>query len=360
MKALIAVAVLALPYCLAAQTISSAPDTKAIFEHAKAASVLVLAGDGQGRVSAIAAGVIVSKDGEILTAYHAIKGAAAVQVRMASGEIFDHVEQLGVDERRDVVALKISAGALPALTVGSSANLALGDPVFAVTNASGLSWMATEGVLYAVSPANEIHGAGSGFNLLRFTAAVAPGATGGALVDRASELVGIITCPKEAAAPFAVPIENVAGLAEVGPRIALGSGASLQVVPEQAEAPQPSPAASGSDPKLLLADAKTICIQSETAFLTVDTLQRALFQQKDWAKLGLTIVESPRTADLIIKVDRLIFTNIHTYVISSKATGIVLASGKVAAFNGIIASGPMGKEIVKIFADARLPAGPAK
>jgi len=47
-------------------------------------------------------------------------------------------------------------------------------------------------------------------------------------------------------------------------------------------------------------------------------------------------------------------------VITSRETGIVLASGKIAALNGIIASGPMGKEIVKIFADARLPAGPAK
>jgi hypothetical protein len=55
----------------------------------------------------------------------------------------------------------------------------------------------------------------------------------------------------------------------------------------------------------------------------------------------------------------LIFTHIHTYVLTDRKTGIVLASGRITALDGIVASGPMAEQIVKILAAARLPAQPA-
>jgi hypothetical protein len=361
MKAHIVAAFAAISLCAAAQEGLPAPDSKAIYEHTKAASVLILSGDASGRVYSIATGVVITKNGVIFAPLHAVKGAAAVQVRLANGEIFDRVEMLGSDERRDVAALKISAGALPALIPGSTASVALGDPVYAVTNSSGFTWVTTEGILFAISPAEEISGAGSGFNLLRFTAAVAPGANGGALVDLHGSLIGIITGPKGAASPFAVPLESVLGLPEAGPRTTFGSGVSLQIISQQAETvPQPSTTTANTDPKQILKNAKTIYVHSKTAFLTVDTLDHALMQQKEWPDLGLTIVADPSAADLLIEVDRIVFTNVHTYVLSDRKTSIVLGSGKVSAFNGIIASDPMAKEIVDIFTAARLtaPVGP--
>jgi len=344
---------LALP--IAAQTTPQAPDAKAIFETAKAATVIVLAGEGAGRLHSLATGVIISKDGVILTALHAVKGAAEVQVRMANGDVFDRVDLLGSDERRDIAALKISAGALPALAIGSTATLSAGDPVYAVTNASGLTWSATEGILSAIRPADEVPGAGSGFRLLQFTAPVAPGSSGGALVDKAGALIGIVTSGKDNAA-FAIPIENVLGLADSGRRIPLGSGAALQM-PAQANAsvPESSAAISGFAPKDALKKAKTIFIRSKTQFLTVDTLDRALIMQKDWPKLELVIVQDPRVADLLIELDRPLFTYVHTFVIVDKRTSVLLGSGKVTAFDGTIASPDLAKQIVKIFVDARLP-----
>jgi hypothetical protein len=358
MKTLGVAACLAFPLFVSAQQTSSAPDAKAIFEQTKAGTVIVLAGEGAGRLNSIATGVVVSKDGEILTAYHAIKGALEVQIRMANGDVFDRVEQLGVDERRDIVALKISAGALTALTPGSTATLAQGDPVYAVTNANGLAWSATEGIFSAVRSADEVPGAGSGYRMLEFTAPIAPGASGGALVDRNGNLIGIITRGNGSAA-FAVPIESILGLPDAGPRIALGSGSLLRMPAQQAaEIPQSSAAIASADPKAILKNARTIFINSKTSFLTVDTLERDLLLEKDWPKLGLTIVGDPRVADLMIEIDRPLFTYIHTFVITDKRTTIILGTGKVTAFDGTIASGGLADDIVKIFASARLPETP--
>jgi hypothetical protein len=343
-----------------AAPLAAQPDANAIFERTKAATVIILTGEGAGRLHSIATGVVISKDGVLLTALHVIKGAAEVQVRMADGEVYDRVQLLGSDERRDVAALKISAAVLPALTPGNSSTLSQGDHLYAVTNANGLAWSATEGILSAIRPAEEIPGAGSGFRLLQFSAPVAPGSSGGALVDRSGVLVGIITS-SNGNSGFAVPIENVLGLPDSGRRIALGSGSSLQMpMKSAADTPQSSAALAGSDPSQILKNARTVYILSKTAFLTVDTLDRALALDKDWPKLGLTIVQDPRVADLRIEIDRPLFTYIHTFVISDKRTSIVLGSGKVTAFDGTIASGGIAREIVKIFAPLRLSPPPKK
>jgi putative serine protease PepD len=355
MKAILALIFAAFALTLTAQQPPSSQAPTAIFEKTKAATVIILAGEGAGRLTSISTGVIISKDGVILTALHAIKGAAEVQVRTPNGETFDRVDLLGSDERRDVAALKISAGALPAITLGSTSNLVQGDPVYAVTNAGGLTWSATEGILSAIRPADEVPGAGSGFRLLQFTAPVAPGSSGGALVDRTGALIGIITSGKGPAA-FAVPIESVLGLPDSGRRVALGSGSSLQMpAAVAAGVPQSSAAIAGADPKQILKTARTVYIHSKTMFLTVDTLDRALVLQKNWAELGLTIVQDPRVADLLIEIDRPLFTYIHTFVIVDKKTSIVLDSGKVTAIDGTVASDGLARDIVKAFAAVRLP-----
>ena len=359
MKTILVLALATFCVSVTGQQTPPASDIQAIFEHTKTATVIILAGEGAGRLNSVATGVIVSKDGVIFTALHAIKGAAEVQVRLANGDVFDRVQLLGSDERRDVAAIKIAAGALSALTPGSTASMVQGDPVYAVTNADALTWSASEGIVSAIRRADEVPGAGSGFRLLQFTAPIAPGSSGGALVDRSGALVGIITGRKGSAA-FAVPIENVLGLPEEGPRVALGSGSALQMPSQQAaQVPASSAAIAGSDPKQILKSAKSIYIHSKTSFLTVDTLDRALALEKDWDKLGLTIVGDARVADLLIEIDRPLFTYVHTYVVSDKRTTIVLGSGKVTAFDGTIASGGLAKDIVKLFSSARLGA-PAK
>jgi hypothetical protein len=138
-----------------------------------------------------------------------------------------------------------------------------------------------------------------------------------------------------------------------------------------ADVPQSSAA---SERNQAIKNARTICINSETDFISLATLDRALMRQRDWDKLGLSIVRdpcstnprynSPRvtnpvTGDLEIQVNRVVFTHIHTYILTDKASGVVLASGRVRALDGVIASGPMAEQIVQILSAARLPAQPA-
>lgn len=121
---------------------------------------------------------------------------------------------------------------------------------------------------------------------------------------------------------------------------------------QAAEAPQSKAVAKRMQ---AIRDARTICIHSETLFLTVSTLERAIMKQKNWERLGLNIVGEGRSADLQIDVDRLHFTHIHTYVVTDKSTGIVLAAGRIRSIDGVIASGPMAEQIVNILSAGRLP-----
>ena len=119
---------------------------------------------------------------------------------------------------------------------------------------------------------------------------------------------------------------------------------------------QAAPSTAVNERILAIKNARTIRISSETQYLTVSTLERALMMQKNWDQLGLNIVANGCYADLEIEVHRLVFTHIHTYVVTDKSTGVVLAAGRVTAFDGVVASGPMAEQIVKILSAARLPA----
>jgi hypothetical protein len=105
-----------------------------------------------------------------------------------------------------------------------------------------------------------------------------------------------------------------------------------------------------------LKNARTIFICSQTEFLNNSTMQRALFNQKDWEKLGLNILSNISDADLQLQINRVVFTHIHTYILTDRKSGVVLASGRVRAIDGVVASGPMAEQIVKVLSAARVPA----
>jgi hypothetical protein len=99
-------------------------------------------------------------------------------------------------------------------------------------------------------------------------------------------------------------------------------------------------------PGEVLVHARTICIETKTVFFTPETLERKLMVEKDFAQLGLVIVKDPKVADLLIQIDRPLFTHQRTYTVFDPKTTVVLLTGNVRAFDGTLASGPIAKQIV--------------
>jgi len=141
----------------------------------------------------LGSGVIVSPDGYILTAYHVIDGADKVQVALADGnqDEFD-AKIIGTDPPTDVAVLKIEAKkSLPAITIGDSDKLEVGDLVLALGNPFRVGQTVTSGIVSGLGRGGfEVN---SYENFIQTDAAINPGNSGGALVDAEGRLVGINT-----------------------------------------------------------------------------------------------------------------------------------------------------------------------
>jgi S1-C subfamily serine protease len=116
---------------------------------------LVLVGNDAGELTGTSSAAVVRADGVLLTAYHAIKQAQRVQLRFKNGEIYDQVQLIGADERRDVAALRIVAANLPAVAAVNSSESKAGMAVFVLSNGAGLPWTASSGVLFSIRLADE-------------------------------------------------------------------------------------------------------------------------------------------------------------------------------------------------------------
>ncbi len=350
--------IVALFSCCCSAPAQGVPGDSEVVARVSAATVLILTGEGAGRLASVGTGVIVRPSGVILTAYHMVKDAREVQVRLRSGEVYDQAVLLGADERRDVAALRITAASLPTLPIGTGTDAKPGDAVFVVSSSGGLGWSASKGVISALRLADEVPGAGQGYRLLQFTAPVGGGASGGPLADSRGALLGIITKgiaagPRgvQAAGGFAVPVEAVIGLADGTGNQALGSGAALQMPTGM---PSPSSAAvASSSVEELLRNARTLHVASRSMYFTPDSLEKALAGQKGFDSLALMVVKDQRLADLIINVDRPLFTYTFTYSVVDSRTSRVVDSGKVTAIDGGVAAAKIAKQLVGKWAKAR-------
>lgn len=144
------------------------------------------------KAQSLGSGVIVSPDGYILTANHVIEGAESVKVSLSTGEKEFDAKIIGTDPPTDVAVLKIGHnGALPAVTLGDSDKLEVGDMVLAVGNPFDVGQTMTLGIVSALGRGGfEIAGYE---NFIQTDAAINPGNSGGALVDVDGRLVGINT-----------------------------------------------------------------------------------------------------------------------------------------------------------------------
>jgi serine protease Do len=137
----------------------------------------------------LGSGVIVTKDGYLLTNNHVVDGADEVRVALNDGREFT-AKVVGKDPKSDIAVVKIDAKDLPAIDLADSEKLEVGDVVLAIGNPFGVGQTVTSGIISAV-------GRGSlGLDyedMIQTDAAINPGNSGGALVDAEGRLIGINT-----------------------------------------------------------------------------------------------------------------------------------------------------------------------
>jgi serine protease Do len=144
------------------------------------------------REQSLGSGVIVSPDGYILTANHVVDGADEIEVAIADNKKEFTARVIGTDPPTDVAVLKIDAKDLPAITLGDSDQLEVGDIVLAIGNPFRVGQTVTMGIVSALGRSG-LTGFNQYQNFIQTDAAINPGNSGGALVDAEGRLVGINT-----------------------------------------------------------------------------------------------------------------------------------------------------------------------
>jgi serine protease Do len=152
-------------------------------------------------------GVIISRDGTIVTNNHVVEGAKEVTVTLADKQEYK-ARIVGRDPKTDLAVLKIDATEpLPIASMGDSDQLNVGDWVVAIGNPFGLSNTVTAGI---VSAKGRIIGAGPYDDFIQTDASINPGNSGGPLFNARGEVVGINTAiiPYGQGIGFAIPINT--------------------------------------------------------------------------------------------------------------------------------------------------------
>ncbi|MBU1713558.1 MAG: DegQ family serine endoprotease [Proteobacteria bacterium] len=159
------------------------------------------------QIQGAGSGVIISKDGYILTNNHVVEGSKKVIVTLNDKDEYS-AQIVGLDPKTDLAVLKIKPkGSVQVAVMGDSDKLQVGDWVLAIGNPFGLSHTVTSGI---VSAKGRVIGAGPYDNFIQTDASINPGNSGGPLFNMQGEIVGINTAilPNGQGIGFAIPINT--------------------------------------------------------------------------------------------------------------------------------------------------------
>ena len=159
-------------------------------------------------------GFIYTADGYIVTNQHVVANASSINVTLYNGDTYP-ATLVGSDSDYDVAVLKIDAKDLPAVTLGSSTDVNVGDTVLAIGNPLGeLTFSMSQGIVSCVNRAINVDG--TPFNMIQVDCSINPGNSGGPLMNLYGEVVGIVSAKYSSYANttveglgFAIPINDV-------------------------------------------------------------------------------------------------------------------------------------------------------
>ncbi len=137
----------------------------------------------------LGSGFIIDKDGYIITNNHVVDGADEIKVKLADGREYK-AKVIGRDQKTDLALIKISSifKDLPAISLGDSDKIRVGDWVLAIGNPFGLEETVTQGI---ISATGRVIGSGPYDNFLQTDAPINPGNSGGPLINLSGEVIGI-------------------------------------------------------------------------------------------------------------------------------------------------------------------------
>jgi serine protease DegS len=162
----------------------------------------------------LGSGVIVDREGHLVTNHHVIQGAAEIRVQLADGRIATP-SIVGTDPDTDLAVLRVDVDDPPFMTMGRSNELRAGDVVLAIGNPFGLSQTVTQGIVSATGRGRL--GVADFEDFIQTDAAINFGNSGGALINTDGELIGINTAVLSQALgtdgiSFAIPVNMVRGV----------------------------------------------------------------------------------------------------------------------------------------------------
>ena len=162
-------------------------------------------------------GVVIDQKGHVLTNFHVVEGAQEIQVTLFNGKAYD-ARLVGYDPTNDVAVLRIDAppDELFPILFGDSANLRVGQRVFAIGNPFGLERTLTTGIISSLNrwlPSRTNNRKIK--QIIQIDAAINPGSSGGPLLDSHSRMIGMNTAiasrtGESAGVGFAIPINTIA------------------------------------------------------------------------------------------------------------------------------------------------------
>lgn len=168
------------------------PDIPTLAARARPAIVKVEVRNGGGESSA--SGVIFRSDGHVLTNAHVVEGAAELTVQLADGDRLPG-RILGYDPETDLAVVKIAGENLPVVTLGRSTGLRVGETAIAIGSPLGLEGgpSVSVGVISALSRSVRGDDGRPLLDMIQTDASIAPGSSGGALLDMSGAVIGITT-----------------------------------------------------------------------------------------------------------------------------------------------------------------------
>ena len=162
-------------------------------------------------------GVVLDRQGHILTNFHVVDGAREIQVTLYDGKTYD-ARVVGKDPATDVAVLKIEAppASLFPVVLGNSAQLRVGQRVFAIGNPFGLERTLTTGIISSLDRSLPSRRSGRSLkSIIQIDAAINPGNSGGPLLDSHGRMIGMNTAiasktGESAGVGFAIPVSTIA------------------------------------------------------------------------------------------------------------------------------------------------------